>query len=105
MLVAEKVFIHFRKLAGKHPGVHFVAISHSDQEATDKWIISVGGEWDVTVIVDTERELYAAWGLGMASTWHVINPWSMYSWYKLAKQEKIVNRPTESGNRWQMSGS
>jgi len=102
---AEKTFRQFRKLAGKNTEVNFIAISHSDQAATDKWIISVGGEWDVHVIVDTERELYTQWGLGVSGAWHVLNPWSMYSAYSLGKQEGIWNKPTESGNRWQMSGS
>jgi len=102
---AEKTFSELRKLAGKHPEVNFIAISHSDQAATDKWVIAVGGEWDVSVMVDTERQLYAQWGLGMSSLWHVLNPWSLYSVYKLGKQEKIWNLPTESGNRWQTSGS
>lgn len=56
-------------------------------------------------MVDPERELYAAWGLGTSNAWHVLNPWSMYSVYRLAKFEKIANRPTETGTRWQMSGS
>lgn len=59
----------------------------------------------MTVIVDSERELYAQWGLGVSSAWHVLNPLSMYSVFKLGKQEKIWNRPTESGSRWQTSGS
>jgi hypothetical protein len=57
------------------------------------------------VIVDADRELYAKWGLGTSSAWHVLNPWSIYSVYRLGKSEKIWNGPTESGNRWQTSGS
>lgn len=41
----------------------------------------------------------------MSSAWHVLNPWSMFSVYTLGKKEGIWNRPTESGNRWQTSGS
>jgi hypothetical protein len=59
----------------------------------------------VQVVVDAERELYAQWGLGVSSAWHVLNPWSMYSLYKLGSTEKIWNKPTESGNRWQSAGS
>jgi len=93
-------------LAGKASGVNFIAVSHSDEESTEKWVVAVGGQWDVTsVIVDSERELYAQWGLGVSSAWHVLNPWSMYSAIKLGKQEKIWNKPTESGSRWQTSGS
>jgi hypothetical protein len=99
--VAEKTFQSLLKAAGKNPDVNFIAVSHSDQEATDKWIIAVGGEWDTHVIVDAEREVYAQWGLGVSSAWHVLNPWSMYSVWKLGKQENIWNKPTESGSRWQ----
>jgi hypothetical protein len=37
--------------------------------------------------------------------WHVLNPWSMWNLYKMGKSEGIWNRPTESGTRWQTSGS
>lgn len=94
-----------RKLADKNKDVNFVAISHSDEQSTEKWVISVGGEWDVRVLVDAERELYALWGLGTSSSWHVLNPWSLYNTYKLGKYENIWNKPTESGSRWQTSGS
>jgi hypothetical protein len=103
--VAEKTFDQLRKAAAKNPHVNFIAISHSSEEATEKWLIAVGGEWDVTVIVNADRELYAQWGLGISNLWHVLNPWSLYSVFQLARQEKITNRPTESGNRWQTSGS
>jgi len=59
----------------------------------------------VKVIVDAERKNDAEWGLGVSSVWHVLNPQSLYSVYKLDKREGIWNRRTESGNRWQTSGS
>jgi len=102
---AEKTFLQFRNLASIHSDVNFVAISHSSQEATDNWTIAIGGYRDVEIIVDTERELYAQWGLGISSTWHVINPWNLVSWYTLGTKESIWNGPTESGNRWQTAGS
>lgn len=68
-------------------------------------MIVIGGEWDIHVIVDTERELYAQWGLGVSSTWHVINPWTLVSTFTLGKKEGIWNRGTESGTRWQTAGS
>jgi hypothetical protein len=68
-------------------------------------VVSVGGEWSIDIIVDTERQLYSGWGLGVSSAWHVLNPWTMYSVYKLAKDEKIWNKGTESGTRWQTAGS
>jgi AhpC/TSA antioxidant enzyme len=92
-------------LSSENPQISFVAVSHSDQEATDKWVVLVGGEWNVNVIVDVERKLYARWGLGVSNTWHVLNPWSIYKSYRMAKDEKLWNKPTESGNRWQTAGT
>ena len=63
----------------------------------------MGGDGEAKVIVDEDRELYAQWGLGVSNTWHVLK--SMYSVYTLGRDEKIWNRPTESGNRWQTAGS
>jgi len=97
-----------RNLANKHKDVNFVTVSHSDETSTEKWVVAVGGDWDVEVVVDAERELYLAWGLGVSSFWHVLNPLSMWSAIQLSRKkgaEHFVNRPTESGTRWQTSGS
>lgn len=56
------------------------------------------------VVVDDERKIYGRYGLGVASFWHVLNPWSLGAVFKMAREEKIANRPTESGTRWQTSG-
>jgi len=64
----------------------------------------VGGPGKVEVIVDHERTLYGAYGLGVSSFWHVLNPWSMASVVHLGRSESIWNRPTESGSRWQTAG-
>ncbi|KAK4694565.1 hypothetical protein P7C71_g3038, partial [Lecanoromycetidae sp. Uapishka_2] len=102
---AEKTFLSLRTTASAHPEISCVAVSHSDQAATDKWLESVGGAGDVQIVVDPDREVYAQWGLGISNFWHVLSPWSMWSVYKLGKEEGIWNRPTESGSRWQTSGS
>lgn len=54
--------------------------------------------------MDDKLEVYAQWGLGSATYWHVLNPWSLYEVARLRGEEGIVNRPTESGSRWQRSG-
>ncbi|KAL9077113.1 MAG: hypothetical protein Q9161_000379 [Pseudevernia consocians] len=102
---AEKTFLSLRAAASAHPSITFVAVSHSDQSATDKWFEAVGGADNVRIIVDSERELFAHWGLGVSSFWHVLNPASMWNAYKLGKEQGIWTRSTESGNRWQTSGS
>lgn len=68
-------------------------------------MIEVGGNWEVQVIVDYERELYAQWGLGISNTWHVLSPLTLYNTFRLGKDENIWNRATESGNRWQIGGA
>lgn len=81
-----------------------IAVSHSDKPSTDKWVESVGGAGNVQIVVDDGRKIYAQYGLGVASFWHVLNPWSLGEVFRLAREEKIANRPTESGTRWQTSG-
>jgi hypothetical protein len=65
----------------------------------------VGGNWDVSVVIDEERDLYALFGLGVSTTWHVLSPLALYNALQLGKRENIWNRPTESGNRWQIGGA
>jgi len=106
--VAEKTFLNLRAIATAHPDIHFVAVSHSDQAATDKWLAALpepskNDQPNLQIIVDAEREAYAAWGLGTSSFWHVLGSISSVS--KLDKEEGIKVRSTESGNRWQTAGT
>ena len=103
--VAEKTFKGLSALSDKHREINCIAVSHSTPEHTEKWIPLVGGAWSVNTIVDEERDLYAQWGLGISSTWHVFSPWVISSVFRLGKQENIWNLPTESGNRWQTGGT
>ena len=103
--VAEKTFLSLRNIANDQPRISCIAVSHSDNVATDKWLESIGGAGHVEVIVDDERKLYGAYGLGVSSAWHVLNPWSMADVFKIGREEKIWNRPTESGTRWQTAGT
>ncbi|KAI5460066.1 hypothetical protein BGZ63DRAFT_360527 [Mariannaea sp. PMI_226] len=102
---AEKTMKTLAMISEKYAKVHCVAVSHSSAEATDEWIPKVGGLWFADMIVDDQRDLYAQWGLGIASTWHVVNPLTMWSAMRLAKDEDIWNRNATSGSRWQMSGA
>jgi len=106
--VAEKTFLNLRKIAPTYPNVHFVAVSHSDRESTDRWLDalpepSLNSQPNLQIVVDAEREAYAAWGLGTSSFWHVLG--SIPSVSKLGKTDGINVRPTESGNRWQTAGN
>jgi len=72
--VAEKTFRNLRDISSKDPSKNFVAVSHSSDPATKDWLDSIGGKGNVRIIVDDKRELYGKWGLGVSSTWHVLNP-------------------------------
>lgn len=34
----------------------------------------LGGAWNVEVLIDEDRAIYAAWGLGLGSVWYMFNP-------------------------------
>ncbi|KAF5022665.1 hypothetical protein F66182_5283 [Fusarium sp. NRRL 66182] len=58
------------------------SVSHASEQATQKWVSLLGGAWSVRVIVDQERALYAAWGLGTGSMWYVFNPTTQVQGWK-----------------------
>ncbi|KAG7290666.1 hypothetical protein NEMBOFW57_000669 [Staphylotrichum longicolle] len=86
---AEKTFKLLTDLSNHHPELHCVAVSQSTQEETDKWIVQVGGEWEVQMVIDPQRELYHAWGLGVSSTWYAVNPVALWHAWKLGTDEGI----------------
>lgn len=94
-----------RKLADSDSSTAYVAVSHSDQASTDEWLRDVGGAGKVEVIVDFERALYGAWGLGASSFWHVLNPTTLGAVRTTSQQDGIDVRPTNTGTRWQKSGT
>ncbi|OAA46660.1 Thioredoxin-like fold protein [Beauveria brongniartii RCEF 3172] len=102
---AEKVFKKLSALSHKQPDIHCIAVSHSSAVATEKWIPQVGGAWSTDVVIDERRDLYAQWGLGLSSVWHMSGPSVLYSVYRLGTDEGVWNRPTESGTRWQIGGA
>ncbi len=42
----------------------------------------LGGAWNVQVVIDEDRAVYAAWGLGLGSVWYVFNPTSQIAGFK-----------------------
>ena len=103
--VAERAFTQFRQIAQDRPTICCIAVSHSDRPATERWLQTLGGSGVVEVVVDAERSIYAAFGLGASSFWHALNPWAAYSMVQLGREKGIWNRPTESESRWQRAGS
>ncbi|KAJ5627766.1 hypothetical protein N7490_009994 [Penicillium lividum] len=101
---AEVAFLEMCTAAARHPDINFIAISHSDQSSTDKWLSAVGGAGSVSVVVDFEREIYALWGLGVVSWSHMFSPAGLMGIFRMGKDKGVWNRPTQSGSRWQSSG-
>ncbi|KAF1968662.1 hypothetical protein BU23DRAFT_655672 [Bimuria novae-zelandiae CBS 107.79] len=102
----QQLFLRLRSLANRHTGIHFIAVSHCTAAATDAWAKKLGGAWNVDVIIDEQRELYAMYGLGMSSYAHVLNPRNGVNQIKLSKQNGSVWQPVgEGGCRWQTGGA
>lgn len=62
------------------------------------------------MVVDETRELYAAWGLGTSTAWHVLNPWTQWNqWQVLGKKEGVWSTAKgdggPNGTRWQEGGA
>ncbi|KAF2638145.1 hypothetical protein P280DRAFT_471806 [Massarina eburnea CBS 473.64] len=102
----QKLFLHMRSLANRYTGIHFIAISHCTPDATAEWTKALGGAWNVDVVVDQSRELYAAWGLAISSWAHLLNPRNGYSQVMLGKTEGVWGQKVgEGGCRWQTGGA
>jgi hypothetical protein len=98
--VAQKTFLNLRTLANRHPQITCIAVSHSSEQATRKWIDLLGGAWTVQVVIDEDRAIYAAWGLGVANMWHLFNPttqmqgWKEKGWLGVKVAEAIQRKGT-----------
>ncbi|KAK3940606.1 hypothetical protein QBC46DRAFT_123745 [Diplogelasinospora grovesii] len=80
---AQKTFLSLRNLASRHANdLTCIAVSHSSAVATKKWVDLIGGAWDVQVVIDEDRAVYAAWGLGLGSVWYVFNPTTQVAGFK-----------------------
>ncbi|KAL2124384.1 hypothetical protein VTJ04DRAFT_749 [Mycothermus thermophilus] len=104
---AEKTFRRLADVANQYRDeVTCVAVSQAGREETEKWIVQVGGAWEVQVVTDPRRELFRLWGLGLGSTWYAWNPKVLWSAWKLATDEGIWTRDnTAGGNKWQIGGA
>ncbi|KAL6872094.1 hypothetical protein J3F83DRAFT_713947 [Trichoderma novae-zelandiae] len=73
---AQKAFLQLRDMSNRHAGyITCIAVSHASERATNKWIDMLGGSRNVQIVIDQEHAIYAAWGLGTASSvWYVLGP-------------------------------
>ncbi|KAI1154401.1 hypothetical protein F4825DRAFT_187182 [Nemania diffusa] len=80
---AQKSFLALRALANRKQGsLRCIAVSHSSAAATRKWMDMLGGSWNVEVVIDEDRAIYAAWGLGLGSVWYMFNPTTQVQGWK-----------------------
>jgi alkyl-hydroperoxide reductase/thiol specific antioxidant family protein len=100
---AEATFHRLAPLSQAYPDVDFVAVSHATAAATASWCGTLGGAERVRIVVDTDRTLYAAWGLGLTDARHFLGARSLASVARLAANG-IRNRHP-SGTRWQTAGT
>ncbi|KAI0412860.1 hypothetical protein F5X98DRAFT_353804 [Xylaria grammica] len=80
---AQNSFLALRTLANKKQGsLRCIAVSHSSAAATRKWMDILGGSWNVEVVIDEDRAIYAAWGLGLGNLWYMFNPTTQVQGWK-----------------------
>lgn len=98
---AQKTFLVLRTIANRYQGnLQCIAVSHSSKEATRKWMDLIGGAWNVEVVIDEDRAIYAAWGLGLGTVWSMFNPttqiqgWKETGWLG----EKVAGAITRTGS-------
>lgn len=91
-LVAEKTFRSLAALSEDRPELTCIAVSQASREVTDLWVADIGGAWEVEVVADPERGLYARWGLGLNTSWQMFNPRALYATYALGRDEGIWSR-------------
>lgn len=97
---AEATFRALRELPGE---LRVIAVSHATEDGTARWCEAVGGSGRVEVVVDSDRSVYAAWGLGRTSLGHFMGRRSLREVQRLAR-DGIRNRHP-SGTRWQTAGT
>lgn len=100
---AEKMLTDLRRLADTHAQIHFIAVSHADEELTNAWVQEAGGPGKVRIVSDAARREYNAWGVGISDLWHFLGGRALLSVVELLPQG-IKNR-SPAGSRWQMAGA
>lgn len=100
---AEATFRRLAPLSQAYTAIEFVALSHATATATAAWCGALGSAARVRVVVDADRTLYAAWGLGLTSAGHFLGARSLAAVARLAAGG-IRNRHP-SGTRWQAAGT
>ena len=91
------------RVADLRPQIRWIAVSHASLEATDRWCAAVGASRQLELVIDEERKLYAAWGLGRSSLGHFAGPRSLASVVRM--QRRGIGHRHPAGTRWQQAGT
>ncbi|KAF3765171.1 hypothetical protein M406DRAFT_260138 [Cryphonectria parasitica EP155] len=123
---AQNTFLSLRELSNKlsNSNITCIAISHASPAATKKWLDLIGGPWKVQVLIDEDRAIYAAWGLGVSTVWYYFNPatqaaaWREKGWLGAKVAASVGRRAAANltgedggdgvpgmGNKWQQGGA
>ena len=62
---------------------------------TNEWVEALGGRGNITLVIDTTRELYGKWGLPLTGVAHTFGLTSLSQVVSLAWNEGIYNRATK----------
>ncbi|HMG53731.1 MAG TPA: hypothetical protein VK601_09615 [Kofleriaceae bacterium] len=100
---AEATVRQMAALAGAHPAIDFVAVTHSEEAPSRRWCDAFGGAAGVRIVADPERARYASWGVGLSDRKHFAGPDSLGALRRLL-DDGIHNR-WASGNRWQAAAT
>jgi hypothetical protein len=100
---AEATMNALSEAAGRHPDIDWVAVSHAGLEPTDRWCAAVGASHLVRLVIDEERSVYGAWGLGLTSLGHFAGGRSLTAVADLARKGIRNRHPV--GTRWQRAGT
>jgi hypothetical protein len=104
---AEATVRAMARLAADHPGIDFLAVTHSAEQPSRSWCDSfgvvAGGPAGVHLVPDPDRARYAAWGIGLSDRKHFAGGDSMGALGRLL-DEGVHNR-WASGNRWQAAAT
>ncbi|MEY4766090.1 MAG: hypothetical protein RI907_2763 [Pseudomonadota bacterium] len=99
---AEHTVKRLRHWAEAHPEVGVTVVSHGDADVTQHWLQAIGGLGALRLVIDTDRQTHARWGLGESGLWHFAGPASLRGVVRLWARG-IRNRDA-SGTRWQRAG-
>lgn len=96
---AENTVKQLRLWAEQHPHVAVFIVSHGNASQSTEWINTLGGLGRLRLLIDTQRELHAQWGVGFSNFWHFAGPSSLLG--VAALLFKGIRNRNAAGTRWQ----